>query len=243
MSLIWQARRDGRHYQVRGAGRTRRLYTDGVLHSQYHPQRPLTGNLWDLLGLPALWLAPGRLRRVLVLGVGGGAVIRMLTHFFSPDDIVGVDSDALHLLLARRFFGLRHACLVRADARDWLRAWRGPDFDYIVDDLFVGTDGEPRRALPVDAGWRDALLRRLRPGGVLVVNFASAAEARRSALRACAPPRRLFSFSTPQNENRVHALVPGGCDSAQLRERIVQHPDLARALRRARLRYQVRRLA
>ena len=49
MAIVWQDTRDGTHYQVRTAGKTLRLYTDGVLHSQYNPVKRLTGSVWDLL--------------------------------------------------------------------------------------------------------------------------------------------------------------------------------------------------
>jgi spermidine synthase len=78
VSLLWERRIGGTLYQVRNAGRTRRLYTNGVFHSQYNPARPVTGSVWDLLLLPAFFYAPGELRRVLVLGVGGGAVIQQM---------------------------------------------------------------------------------------------------------------------------------------------------------------------
>ena len=52
MALLWERRVEGTLYQVRSAGRTRRLYTNGVFHSQYNPVRPVTGSVWDLLLLP-----------------------------------------------------------------------------------------------------------------------------------------------------------------------------------------------
>ena len=76
MALLWSEQDGDSRYEVRSAGNTRRLYTNGVFHSQYNPNNPVTGSVWDLLLLPAFFLPPGRPRRVLVLGVGGGENIR-----------------------------------------------------------------------------------------------------------------------------------------------------------------------
>ena len=81
MSIVWEQVQGGTRYQVRRAGGSLRLYTNGVLHSQYNAARPLTGSVWDLLTVPAFLLAPGAVQRVLVLGIGGGAVIQQLRRF------------------------------------------------------------------------------------------------------------------------------------------------------------------
>ncbi len=56
---------------MRTAGKTLRLYTDGVFHSQFNPNHAVTGGVWDALMLPAFfypaesWCEPGA-------GSGGG---------------------------------------------------------------------------------------------------------------------------------------------------------------------------
>ena len=52
MAVIWSRRDSDVLYQVRGAGSTLRLYTDGVLHTQFNSRRIVTGSVWDLLWLP-----------------------------------------------------------------------------------------------------------------------------------------------------------------------------------------------
>ncbi len=246
MAVLWQREQGGTRYEVRSAGHTRRLYANGVLHSQYNPRRPLTGNLWDLLMLPAFFLPPGRIRRVLVLGVGGGAVIRQLQHFVAPERIVGVDKDPVHLAVARRFFGVTGdgVGLIRADARAWLAAYRGPRFDMIIDDLFGDVDGEPRRAIALDEAWSRLLLRRLAPRGVLVANCVSTRELAGSAL-AAGPglrgrPGSVFSLKTAQNENAVGVFLRFRAGSGDLRRRLRRDPEIAAALAGGRLRYHIR---
>lgn len=249
MALVWSCRRGGRCYEVRSAGRTRRLYTDGVFHSQFNPARPVTGSVWDLLMLPGFLLPAGALCRALVLGVGGGAVIRQLQHFFAPEHILGVELDPVHLQVARRHFGLspQGAELHRADARDFLSAYAGAPFDLIIDDLFIGQDGEPRRAVAADAPWARLLLRHLAPGGALVVNFAHRRELAASAFlrdrRIGRCLRSAYALSTPVDENAVGAFLLCESDSRSLRRRLQAHPELDPRRRSSRLRYRIRRLA
>lgn len=248
MALLWQRTLGETRYELRSAGATRRLYTNGVLHSQYNPRQPVSGNLWDLLLLPAFFPPAGEVRRVLVLGVGGGAVIRQLRHFIRPAEIIGVDIDAVHLSLARRFFGVRGAgvSLVQADAGDWLTAYRGAGFDLIIDDLFGGRDGLPERALPHRAAWCRRLLRHLAPRGVLVANFVSTAELKRSACCANAALRRrfasVFALKTAQNENTVGAFLRFPASSRQLRARLRGLPGLDPSAKSRRLHYRIRRI-
>jgi spermidine synthase len=246
MSIVWEQVRGGTRYQVRRAGGSLRLYTNGVLHSQYNPARPLTGSVWDLLTVPAFLLAPGAVRRVLVLGIGGGAVIQQLRHFVQPHTVLGVELSAVHLTIARRFFGVRGegVRLVRADAVQWLRAYRGAPFDLVVDDLFGDVHGQPVRAVAADRRWSALLLRHLTPHGIVVVNFPTRQELEASAL-LCEPRIRAcfasaFRLSTAQNDNAVGAFCRMPTSSRQLRERLRKTPGLDP--RRSRLRYRIRSL-
>ncbi len=195
MALIHEERRDGRLYQVRSAGTSVRLYTNGVLHSQYSPSPRAATSIWDLLSMSALLAGGGRPDRVLVLGVGGGGVLRTLDQRFDAPRIPGVELDPVHLALARRYFALsqENFDLVNANARDWLAGDADNCFDLVIDDLFGDHDGVPRRAIEADGPWLDTLARRVGPRGALAVNFADPGEFRRSALNRSAHASRLFA--------------------------------------------------
>jgi len=45
MAIIWQKNIDGTKYEVRAAGKTRRLYTNGVCHSEFNPDKLVTGSI------------------------------------------------------------------------------------------------------------------------------------------------------------------------------------------------------
>ncbi len=180
--IIWRKCKGGVDYQVRRAGHSLRLYRDGVFHSQYNGARILNGGVWDALWLPLLALPRIPLSRALVLGVGGGAALKKIIHYGEPRELHGVDLDAQHLAIARRFFKVDSAAMLHcADARQWLSSYRGGPFTYLVDDLFIDNGGDPCRAIDLladDARWLQLLLRRLAPRGVLVINTESVGHAR-----------------------------------------------------------------
>ncbi|HHH44365.1 MAG TPA: methyltransferase domain-containing protein [Gammaproteobacteria bacterium] len=248
MSLLWERTAGATHYEVRQAGRSLRLYTNGVLHSQYNPARPLTGSVWDLLFLPVFFYPPGQVRRVLVLGVGGGAVIQQLRRFVRPERIVGVDLNAVHLSVARRFFAVkgRDVQLVRANAVTWVSQYRGAPFDLIIDDLFSDVDGEPQRAVYADRAWVDSLRGCLSEQGMIVANFASRPELMMSAYLGNGASRPGFHsgfyLSTGQNYNAVGVFLNKPATTRQLRERLRKVPQLDPRRRAARPGYRIRTL-
>ncbi|ACR10956.1 periplasmic sensor signal transduction histidine kinase [Teredinibacter turnerae T7901] len=181
--------KNGVRYEVRTAGASVRLYTNGVFHSQWNPNNPLIGSLWDLFLLPVFLLSPGtdcselksRLARALVLGVGGGAALNQLLALHPECIIDGVDLDRVHLRLAKRYFGLGRAGvnLVCQDAELWLKSAASEPYDYVLEDLFRESDSQPGEAVrcfECDAMWLEQLFSRLRDHGLLVINFESVAQ-------------------------------------------------------------------
>jgi spermidine synthase len=247
MAVLWSKQVGGTRYEIRTAGNSLRLYTDGVFHSQYNPTNPITGSVWDLLFIPVFFYPPQRIKRVLVLGVGGGAVIRQLLHFIAPDEIVGVELNSTHIMLAKKFFGLhdKRITLVKEDAVQWISAYRGDKFDLIIDDLFAEQNGTPIRAVPADMKWFNALLKHLSPGGALVSNFISSREMKQCAYFTEPTLRQKFAsafrLTTPATENAVSVLLKISAESAHLRDNINTHPLLRRAIKAKKLRYHIRR--
>lgn len=248
MAILWQKTIADNRYEIRSAGRTRRLYTNGVCHSEFNPTQIFTGSVWDLLILPAWFYRPGDIRHILVLGVGGGVVLRQLDNLLEAEEIVGIEFDPVHLYLGEKFFGGAGPAVrcIQAEAREWLQGYQGGAFDMIIDDLFVNEGDEPVRAIPVDGGWTDLLLRHLRPGGLLTINFASRGEMLDSALVAGDRFRRRFQsrfrLTTPRLDNCVGAFTGIDAGSRALRERVMRSPDLERSLRTGRIRYRIRQL-
>lgn len=246
MAVLFDRRVGDTRYQVRSAGGARRLYSNGVFHSQWNPRRVLAGAVWDLLSLPLLYLpqASDESLRVLLLGVGGGAVLQQLRHLAPRAELVGVELDAMHLQLAQQYFGVdeRVATLHHGDARDWVRDYRGPGFDLVIDDLFSHGDGEPRRAVAMERRWAAALGRVCLPQGALVANFTGARELRECALMR-QPYRRVYQWSQRGYDNAVGVWLRGDGDARSWRTALLAHPQLGAADRRRALAARRRKLA
>lgn len=238
MTTIYQTERGGTVYSVRQAGASLRLYSNGVFHSQWNPQRPFAGGIWDCLSLPALYRPRDRTRRILLLGVGGGAVVRQLERMLPFENLTGVDLDAVHLGIARDWFGVNDArvSLIEADASTWLSSCREASYDLVIDDLFTHVEAEPVRALPFDEVWVKRLTRVLAPAGVLVVNAVSGRQ-----LKAALPVMRAaglkagYRWSQPTYDNAIGALsrqplLPG--DWLKTLAECELPPDVARAAKR-----------
>lgn len=171
----------GVQYEVRTAGRSIRLYTNGAFHSQYHPAYVFTGAVWDLLSLPSLALRESP-QDVLVLGVAGGTVIHQLQKLHPPKQITGIELDATHIRLAKRHFHLRYDNLTLhcAEASAWLQETRR-QYDVIIDDIFLHGEGDPERPFPPDADWFAGLHQHLKPGGTIIQNHIGAGLALKAA--------------------------------------------------------------
>lgn len=244
MALLWSRNIKGVQYEVRAAGRTRRLYTDGVFHSQYNPGNLITGGVWDLLMLPAFLLPPHAVQRVLLLGLGGGTVIHQLQHFVRPREITAIELDATHLDIAARYFDVnaQNVNLVRADAADWVGRYDGPRFDLVIDDLFGEADGQPCRAIPLDDAWLAELSRLTSSSGALAINTLGPAAARDAAVRLAGLFPGALQLRAPMDENAVAALFREPVEARQLRRNLMAVPGLNPQRKSNALRFECRSL-
>lgn len=247
MAILWSLQDKDTLYEVRQAGQSLRLYTNGVLHSQYNPRRSVTGSVWDCLSLPALFYPAGTIQRVLVLGVGGGAVLHQLAEWVNPALIIGIELNPHHLYVSKKFFGLeRHnVVLYEADAKHWLEHYDGPPFDLIIDDLYGEFQGEPVRAIELQSEWCELLLRHVAVDGALVVNTISWQELKKSALVADSKLTQAikiaFRLCTPTCDNAVGFFSKSKLKKSTFQKRLESIPELARADQNGTLRYQMRR--
>ena len=232
MAILWQKTVNNTQYEVRSAGQTRRLYTDGVFHSQFNPSRAITGGIWDLLMLPALFYPPESIQRILVLGVGGGAVIHQLQRYIHPKKIIGVELNPVHIMVAKQYFSVSTdlAKLVEADAIKWVDEYSGPPFDMIIDDLFGEQDGEPVRAVKANKAWFEKLNSLLSNDGLLVMNFIGKAELKNCAAISYKKTSRLFNsvfhLSIADYDNAIGAFLKQPSSSQFLRKQIKQVDEL-----------------
>jgi len=248
MAILWQRCAQGRTYQVRGAGKTLRLYTDGVFHSQYNPNNPVTGSIWDLLLLPAFFYPKEKIKRILVLGVGGGAVIRQFQYFFEPEQITGVELNPNHLYVARNYFGVssKNTKLHLADAVEWVQKNSSSRFDIIIDDLFGEENGNPVRAITADSRWLQTLGKMLVEDGALVSNFVSTKELKNCAYfsnrKVSSMFNTVFRLTAPGYENAIGVFLKKNTTPQILRSKLLATPELNPTLKTSRLKYSITKL-
>lgn len=182
MTTLWEQSVDGTLYSVRQSGASVRLYSNRVFHSQWNPNKPFAGGVWDCLSLPVLYRQLNSLPRILLLGVGGGAVIRQLQELCDFAQLIAIEIDEQHIDIASRFFGVddKRVSLQHDDAIQWLASYSGAPFDLIIDDLFGHDEGEPLRACKLTTIWTDLLQQHLSQEGLLVVNCVDSKELKNS---------------------------------------------------------------
>ncbi len=145
------------------AGRTA-LLVDGVVQSISPEDGLVDGGYW------AAMLPPGRPRRVLILGLGGGTLARLLASRWGAGvHILGVDDDAAIVETARAagWLAVPDLEVVYADAFDFVRRCQRR-FDFVAVDLFRGERVDGRIfARPFLRRLRDLLA----PRALLAINM------------------------------------------------------------------------
>jgi predicted O-methyltransferase YrrM len=114
--------------------------------------------------LLSLALAPDP-RSVLLLGLGGGAMVRHLAAHVPEAALTVVDRDPQVIALARRHFHLRRA-VTQADALEFVADAQG-EYDVVMVDLYDASG-----VLSFDERFWEDCRAALRPGGAIAVNWA-----------------------------------------------------------------------
>lgn len=225
MAILWQHTAGNTRYEVRSAGATLRLYTNGAFHSQHNPNHLFTGGIWDLLVVPALFsrpLAP----QILILGVGGGAAIHLFNQLFEKPVITGIEFDEVHIKVAEDYFGCvsDNTALIHADAYKWIEH-NNKKYNVLLDDLFVDGPDDPVRPRAVNRQWIEQLSNTLTADGILIQNHLSAASARTVARDT--GTRKYFNhallFHHPRYTNGILGLYRLPVDIRQARAALNQY--------------------
>jgi spermidine synthase len=201
------------------------LRVDGTLASLVRPGQASTGPVWDAIAAPLLALPRRRLRRLLVLGFGGGSVARIARSLAPDVHIVGVELDREVIRVGERELGLKElrAEIVIDDALAFVRRERRT-FDAIIDDVF---EGGPKTLRKPAALIEDYALvrRRLAPGGVLIANTID--ETSRVARALAEGPGTLVKIALREWWNYILAVGPETLRPPVLRSRLAAEPMFA----------------
>jgi spermidine synthase len=181
------------------------LDVEGATFATWHPTQLLSGYSWDALAAGCLLRAAGPPKSVLLLGLGGGTMLRQLRALLPDARFVAVEIDAEIVRLARRHMELDEIGVevIVGDAYAYLDSC-GERFDVVIDDLFLtGAMDVERSAVP-----EGHVLKRTRAvtarGGIVLANLITDAghlHVRRAAraafkksfrqVRVVVPPRGL----------------------------------------------------
>ncbi len=148
-------------------------------------------------------------RSCLIVGLGGGSMVRFLNRFFPHIDIDVVEVDASVIAIARDYFGVTNGPktrIIEADAINFLRL-AGPRYDVIYMDAYLvpgpTTDAE---GIPSELKGQEILQRireRLSPDGLLAVNYAIHDTTTEDLKRLRSVFSRAYTFSVPEWDNLV----------------------------------------
>lgn len=223
MAVIFKKEQADQTIEVRKAGNSIRLYSNGVLHSQYNPNRIISGAIWDLLVLPGFFLLQPP-KRVLVLGLGGGSVVHLIQHFFPDAVIYCIEREAIHIQIAKRYFGIPKAVkIIKGDAYEEMSKLN-IQFDWILDDVFQHVTGEPERDVPFENVY--ALYKRvLSTKGVLSMNTIGKQQLKELELIkntfACS-----YLFRHPLYENTIVSFYNKGRTKKEFFDEIIKFKEL-----------------
>ncbi len=141
-------------------------------------------------------------KRILVLGLGGGTVIELLAKRYPTAAVTAVDIDSTMISIAKQYFGigkLPNVRLIQADAKAFVTKTMKP-FDLIVIDLFFG------RNIPTFVETKQfyqTIKRVLRDKGTVILNYLREQEYQRKSdsllLKLKAVFRDVDDFSIANN--------------------------------------------
>ena len=167
-------------------------------------------------GMFASYLYQPEPRRVLIVGLGGGAMVRFLTHREPRVQIDAVEIDPAVVRIADQYFGVRSGGNVRVHTADAVKFVESTAdrYDLILMDAFLrpssdtDTTGVPTRLKTLEFLGR--LKRALAPGGVVAFNVNEHASMADDIAAVAAAFGHAAVYRCPPANNKVIIAVAGG---------------------------------
>ena len=166
-------------------------------------------------------------RRVLIVGLGGGAMVRFLTHHEPKVHIDAVEIDPAVVRLADQYFGVRSGGNVRVDTADAVMFVESitDRYDLILMDAFLrpssdtDTTGVPTRLKTL--AFLGRLKQALAPGGAVAFNVNEHATMADDVAAVAAAFGNVAVYRCPPTDNKVVIAVEAGTPTDdQLRARV-----------------------
>lgn len=173
-------------------------------------------------GMFASYLYQPQPRRVLIVGLGGGAMVRFLTHYEPEARIDAVEIDQAVVRIADRYFGVRSGDKVRIHTADGVAFVESTQerYDLILMDAFLrpsgdtDTTGVPTR-LKTQA-FLGRLKQALAPGGVIAFNINEHDTMADDIASVSAAFGHAVVFRCPPAANKVVIATEGGVPAADI---------------------------
>ena len=230
--LVHEVQSQYSHIQVYDAGGLRAVYFGGeeggrvveTLMDLREPHVPQHGYVQAAM---AGFLYRPRAESCLLIGLGGGSMVRFMNHYFADLRLDVVELDPAMVAVARDFFGTTESPRTRilvADGREYLER-SGARYDLILIDAHlhpgVRTDatGHPL-SLQGEEFYR-SIRRRLNPGGVVMFNILMGADAQRyvEGIRGAFPATDVYRPRATGNFIVFASAEAALAGEAELRER------------------------
>jgi spermidine synthase len=156
-----------------------------------------------------------KVERVLIVGLGGGSMVRFLRRHFPEGEVDAVEIDPEVIRMAEKWFGVRPGArtrIIEADGIEFM-ARSQERWDVIYMDVFWAADAKRTDASGIPTrfktlGFLRSLIPRLRPGGVVALNL----HHKSSFPKHMALLREVFTsvatFKVPRDTNRVVLTSP-----------------------------------
>jgi len=108
-------------------------------------------------------------KKVLILGLGGGDVARMVSEFWSGSTITGVEIDQIMVDLGKKYLGLKEneVEIIIKDAAKFVKKKPKGKYDLVLIDLYVGDNVPEKINSP---NFFKSVRKFLKKDGILVVN-------------------------------------------------------------------------
>jgi len=175
--VIEEVRSEYNHIVVAERGTTRTMYfvVDDLqyIESRWDRRYPRSLDLDYTRTMMAGFLVQPKVKRILMIGFGGGQMSNYLFDRFEGIEIDAVDIDPEVIRLARRYFGVPKSPRYRthaADGRLFVEQAGDARWDMVILDAFRGVF-VPYHLKTVE--YYQSLLQHLAPGGVVVANLHS----------------------------------------------------------------------
>lgn len=193
------------------SGLRRNWNVRGATMSTWHPTRLLTGYGWDAL-TAACFLGVRAPRSLLLLGAGGGTMIRQILYMLPQLEVTAVDLDPRALLAVRMNLERLSdsVSLVEADAYEWVQQC-SRRFDVVVDDVYAAGAEDVFRPEPIQEAMLGLLKACAEWDGLVIANSITACGHRAAYSAARRAYQRVFArMRTVRPPLGCNAVLVGG---------------------------------